>query len=318
MKKIILTTALLLTVACSNKFEPNENRLMYSNGNFYIYYNKQVIEIPKNTYITSDKKIEDYFYNFLGTHVKNKKELLTDLSRYFPQELTNFTTNEVVKGSNPIPTMAVGNKKIIDTISLENFLISQNLDTPVVENTEDNSTEVVNTKADLTNKKVAILNANTINGYARNLGQKLSESLKVTYTAENNESKTDPYTYIINHKLNENELNTLVNSLGIMYVKTKTDDNLKADSDVVIITGDDSKVNLPLEINSTLDKSELSEMLSAYKPSFKKTEEKVEKTSIKVSNENKYIAQLIKNKVSDAEIVIDDTVKDKIVITTNK
>lgn len=318
MKKIILTTALFLVIACSNKFEPNENRLMYSNGNFYIYYNKQVIEIPKNTYITSDKKIEDYFYNFLGTHVKNEKELLTDLSRYFPQELTNFTTNEIVKGSNPIPTMAVGNKKIIDTISLENFLISQKLDTPVVENTEDNISEVVNTKVDLANKKVAILNANTINGYARNLGQKLSESLKVTYTAENNESKTDPYTYIINHKLNENELNTLVNSLGIMYVKTKIDDNLKSDSDVVIITGDDSKVNLPLEINSTLDKSELSEILSAYKPSFKKTEEKVEKISIKVSSENKYIAQLIKNKVSDAEIVIDDTVKNKIVIITNK
>lgn len=316
MKKLLYTISLFALISCGIAQDNKEgNRLVLANDSYYVYYEKEVIEIPKGTYITKENKIDDYFYNivFIGKTVKNEKKLLLDLSKYFPHGITDVRIGEKPNSVVSLPVFKVDEKNMIDSIYLAEILVGQTAEALINLN---NTSEIVEVKdaniidpnVSLEGKTVEILNANGIQGFAANLGKAFETNLKMKYNAENYTQSSD-ISYIINHKLTEEEFNKFVNSLSLKYIKIKKDDNLKADADVVLITGNDAKVkNYPITIISNSDSSELKELLSSYNNvSVKKTDKEVKEIIIKHKAEDVVIARKLLSYIPEAKLEVDET-----------
>lgn len=314
MKKLLFVFSLLALLSCGIAEDNKEgNRLVVTENKYFVYYDSEVIEIPKGTYITTDKKIEDYFFDvaLLGKTLKDEKGLLADLSKYFPHEIL-----DVRKGTDPsaftaLPTIKLGEKVIVDSINLASILagdtaeslINVNNTSEIVEVKESNA---VNPDVSLEGKKVEILNANGIQGFASNLGKAFESNLKMKYNAENYNQSSD-ISYVINHKLSDAEFEKFVNSLSIKYIKIKNDDSIKPDSDIVIITGNDSKVNFPITILSNKESSELKDLLTTYNVSVKKTDQSIKEIVIKHKAEDVLIAKKLLSYIPEAKLEVDET-----------
>lgn len=327
MKKILTFIMLLTIFSCSSKNDEQNtnNKLAYTKDTYYVYYNQEIIKIPANTYITKDKNIDSYFFSFFGKHIKAEKQLKMDLNRYFPLGITEIVKlDKDPEDSKEIPLLDIETKKIVDPIKLSELLSGDVSALVIVDDTSEiiqiKDTNAVSPEISLEGKTVHILNANGINGFAKKLGESFNKNLGMEYIAENNSEKTD-MSYVINHKLTKQEFNKFVNSVGLKYIKIKEDNELMPEADVVLITGNDSKVKFPIEIQTKYQTSTLTSLLSEYKPSLKKIEDpdnKIIGITIKYNSEDKVIAEKILSYIPSAKLEEDNNLKDKIEIVTDR
>ena len=319
-KKIITLLTVLLIASCgvsSNK-EIEGNKVIKADGAYYLVYNTTVIKLTDDTYITKDKKVGDYY----NSKISNQEDdFLVDLKKYFPHGFNGIENGTTPEMYIDMPVLSLGDKNIIDSYKLAQDLSNKNPELLITQDITKENTEIVeNNEANLTGKKIAILNANGKAGYARTVGEKLKADLGVEYTSENN-SKSENFSYIINHKLTDVEIQKIIADLGLKYVKVLKDDTLKPEADAVIITGDDAKVVFNIEILSKSGNEEISKTLAGYTLNSKKetkynNQDIKDETSIMYNSEDMYIARALKSLIPDANLVVDETLNNKIVITT--
>lgn len=319
MKKILVILSFITLLSCGIKDDTNKgNRLIVTQDKYYIYYDNEVIELNKGTYITKENKIDDYFFDFkfVGKQLKDEKKLLSDLSKYFPHGIGEVAKGVAPKNAITLPIYDISGKKIIDSVKLANLLDGEsqiNSETNELEA----KTQIEEELVDLSNKKVEILNANGISGFAKKIGESLKNSLNMEYNAENYHTNSN-FTFVVNHKLSDKELETFVNSLNIKYVKILKDDNLKPESDVVLVTGNDSLVNYPITLITNNEQTELKNTLSSYKITIKKENNIAEGTIIKYRSEDEFIAKKIATLLENAKLEKDDTIKEGLIIQSSR
>ncbi|MDO5088686.1 MAG: LytR C-terminal domain-containing protein [Leptotrichiaceae bacterium] len=332
MKKILLVMiSLLFLISCFENTETlkSENRIFRTGDKYYVYYNGNTFELPKDMYLTKTKKVEQYFttgiLKQLNIGVLNKAELLNDLNKYFPSGINYITENEQPVGSVVIPVTTVGNEKHVDSIKFEKMLTAMPQGNNVGKSEEVKEETVVNTNPEetLKGKKIEVLNANGIDGFAKNIGEKLKAKFGLEYNAENH-TKPETMNYVIVRKLNETEVEALISEAGLKYVKIFEDKAVKPEADFVIITGNDAQISFPVEILTSGDKSLVSEKIQGYKPkTVKTTEFKGEKldgiNDIKVfyNPADIYTAKLIaKNIGGGVKLIADNEINGKIVVVS--
>lgn len=319
MKKGLIIFALISLMSCGMKDDTKKgNRLIVADNKYYIYYDDEVIELNKGTYITKESKIDDYFFDikFVGKQLKDERKLLLDLAKYFPHGISEIQKGQAPNNSIMLPTYNLGDKKIIDSVKLANILDGESLinsEASELEAKEETQVQDIS----LEGKKIEILNANGIKGYAKTLGESLKSTLKIEYNAENYNSPSN-FSYIINHKLNDKELELLINSLDVKYIKVLKDDNIKPDADVVLITGNDQKVDFPITLKTDKDNSELKTLLSSYKVNVKKERDITSGVVIKYNSEDEWIAKKIASIVGEVKLEKDDTIKNSLVIISSR
>lgn len=323
MKKFLLILSLISIFSCGIKEDTNKgNRLVLVGNSYYIYYDDEVIEIPSGTYLTKDTKVDDYFFSFMGKQIKDEKKLLVDLTKYFPHGITDIQRGSKPSNYTELPTYKVNGKTMVDSVKLADLLAGQ--DGEGLINSE-LSTDIIDVKngdevdpnVSLEGKKVEILNANGIPGFAKELGDALVNNLKMQYNAENY-GKPSNFTYIVNHKLTDQELSKLINSLNFKYIKVLDDPNLKPDSDVVLITGNDEKVNYPINILTKNGSTELQNMLEGYKVVVKKDENVADGVVIKYNKEDILIAKKLQSILNDAKLEEDNSIKQGLIIQSSR
>ena len=319
MKKIILIlVSLFMIFGCieyESKDVADKNRIFKSDNNFYVYYNGKFIEIPKGTYIANDKKIENYYIK----KIVNKSELLNDLNKYFPDKIEYVTKGEKPKESIKLPVITSDGKTYIDSVKLEKLLVE--LPTRVAKDDKENI--VAEEKpVSLEGKKIEILNANGIDGFASSLGDALMAKFKIVYNAENY-TQEENYSYIINNKLDDNAANELLSSLSIKYIKKMKPGQIKPDADLVIITGKDTETGFKTEIMSAAENSAITEKLKAYTPVFTKADKykdidlkKLTGIQINYNPEDYYTAYKLGKLLNTTNLVEDASLKDSIIILT--
>ena len=319
MKKIILILVSLFMIFGCIEYESKDvadrNRIFKSDNNFYVYYNGKFIEIPKGTYIANDKKIENYYIK----KIVNKSELLNDLNKYFPDKIEYVTKGEKPKESIKLPVITSNGKTYIDSVKLEKLLVE--LPTRVAKDDKENI--VAEEKpVSLEGKKVEILNANGVDGFASSLGDALKAKFKIVYNAENY-TQEENYSYIINNKLEENAVNELLSSLSLKYIKKMKPGQLKPDADLVIITGKDTETGFKTQIMSAAENSAITEKLKAYAPVFTKADKykdidlkKLSGIQINYNPEDYYTAYKLGKLLNTTNLVEDASLKDNIIILT--
>ena len=319
MKKIILILVSLFMIFGCIEYESKDvadrNRIFKSDNNFYVYYNGKFIEIPKGTYIANDKRIENYYIK----KIVNKSELLNDLNKYFPDKIEYVTKGEKPKESIKLPVITSDGKTYIDSVKLEKLLVG--LPTRVAQNDKENI--VAEEKpVSLEGKKIEILNANGIDGFASSLGDALMAKFKIVYNAENY-TQEENYSYIINNKLDDNAANELLSSLSIKYIKKMKPGQIKPDADLVIITGKDTETGFKTEIMSAAENSAITEKLKAYTPVFTKADKykdidlkKLTGIQINYNPEDYYTAYKLGKLLNTTNLVEDASLKDSIIILT--
>ena len=319
MKKIILIlVSLFMIFGCieyESKDVADKNRIFKSDNNFYVYYNGKFIEIPKGTYIANDKKIENYYIK----KIVNKSELLNDLNKYFPDRIEYVTKGEKPKESIKLPVITSDGKTYIDSVKLEKLLAE--LPTRVAQNDKENIV-AEDKPVSLEGKKIEILNANGIDGFASSLGDALMAKFKIVYNAENY-TQEENYSYIINNKLDDNAANELLSSLSIKYIKKMKPGQIKPDADLVIITGKDTETGFKTEIMSAAENSAITEKLKAYTPVFTKADKykdidlkKLTGIQINYNPEDYYTAYKLGKLLNTTNLVEDASLKDSIIILT--
>lgn len=330
MKKLLYMVSLLFLVSCGSKYNQSdikENSFLYKNGTYFVYYDKELLLIPEGTYITKNDNIENYFYSFFGKKVKDENKLEIDLSRYFPHGIKEvYELKEIPKEYKVIPTISILNgKNIIDTVKLANVLAENNQNALISVNditnelVEIKDTNQVDPNISLEGKLVSILNANGINGFAKALGESFAKNLKMNYIATNYNKKSN-ISYVINHKLSKEEFNKFVNSISLKYIEIKDDPNISPDADVVLITGNDSKVNFPIVIQSSNKKSELKDLLSEYKPIVVGVPGniKINGTTIEYNPKDIVIANKLTSYIPDSTLQENKDINGKIIILTDR
>ena len=319
MKKIILILVSLFMIFGCIEYESKDvadrNRVFKSDNNFYVYYNGKFIEIPKGTYIANDKKIENYYIK----KIVNKSELLNDLNKYFPDKIEYVTKGEKPKESVKLPVITSDGKTYIDSVKLEKLLVE--LPTRVAKDDKENIV-AEDKPVSLEGKKIEILNANGMDGFASSLGDALKAKFKIVYNAENY-TQEENYSYIINNKLEENAVNELLSSLSLKYIKRMKPGQIKPDADLVIITGKDTETGFKTEIMSAAETSAITEKLKAYTPVFTKADKykdidlkKLSGIQINYNPEDYYTAYKLGKLLNTTNLVEDTSLKDSIIILT--
>ena len=323
MKKIILILTLASLFSCGMREDTkNGNRMVLVGDNYYVYYDNQVIEIPKGTYLTKETKVDDYFFNFAGKHLKDERKLLVDLTKYFPHEIKEVQIGQKPENFVEVPRMNVNGKEMIDSIKLANILSGMDSDALI---NSDSSSEIIDVKnsnevdpnVSLEGKKVEILNANGIKGFAKQLGDAFATNLKMEYNAENY-SKASDMTYIINHKLTEAELNKFVNSISSKYIKILNDQSIKPDAVVVLITGNDANVQYPITLITKNANSDIQNILTDYQVILKQDSKVSDGVVIKYNKEDIFIAKKIANLLGEVKLQEDNNITKGLVIESSR
>lgn len=331
MKKIIIGMAsLVLFASCFENTEDlkNENRVFRTGDKYYVVYKGNTFELPKDLYLTENKKVEDYFtkgvLQKLKIEVLNKAELLNDLNKYFPNGIGYITENENISVNYQMPILNVGNEKHVDSIKFENILAglpNNNNEKNLKPNTGTNIEE--NGAMTLKGKKIEILNANGIDGFAKKIGDLLKETFGLEYNAENY-TKSETMNYIISKNLSENEIQTIIEKTGIKYVKIMEDNNIKPEADFVLITGNDEKIQFKLEIATLGTSSIVTDKIKEYNPEIVKSVtfaeepiEKMEDIRVVYNKEDLYTAKIIAKKLgNNVKLVESDKMNNRIVVVS--
>ncbi len=321
-KKLTVLLMLLAMVSCGTKTsgEIEGNKVVKVDNSYYLHYDDTVIKLNDDTYITKDKKVSDYFK---GSFFSNEEDdFLVDLKKYFPHGFNGIEKGKAPEEFTEIPLMSLGDKKIIDALALSLDLSSKNPELLIVkdETKDEEVKEEIKEEVDLTGKKVAILNANGIDGYARRLGESLKTTLGVEFLSENY-GKFEEFSYIVNHKLDSKELDKLIDTLNIKFIKVKNNSKLKSGHDVVIITGNDSKVKYNVEVLSKGGLKDVENALKGYsvttKMETKYNNENIKDDTIIMHNpEDIFIAKKILKLLPNSMLKEDAGLSNKLIITT--
>lgn len=324
MKKILIALILIFTVlACNNANLGQANKFIISpDHKYYIQYNQNLIELSPDTYVTKDKKISDYLsssFLFIKNPFANSN-LVTDLSKYFPEPLQGVEKSSVTAEVLQMPIFENNGKKHIDTVKLAEML--KNIGTVIVPK--------VDIQSDLIQKqpvtynfdglKLHILNANGINGVAKKTGDILANKLNVTFVSENNKTRSN-YTYIGSKTLDNDYLLKIVETAKLNNVKV--DNSIAEDSyaATVVLGKNTNKYNVSVLTNK--EKTEVLTLLNKnYNVSLgtKNENYKFDDNNIYVyyNPEDVLIAKQIANLLPKTKLEEDATIKDKIIVTTNR
>lgn len=336
MKKVLIGIAsIILFASCFQNVEElkKENRIFKTNGKYFVYYNGSTFELPNDLYLTKNKKVEQYFSSGLFNIFSNKSDLLNDLNKYFPDGINYVTENENIKPNIEIPLITVGNEKHIDSIKFEKIIeqlkkgevVQNNTATTTTNNTENNQ-NTVKTEVNLNGKKIEILNANGIAGFAKNIGDKLKTTFGLEFNAENY-NKPETMNYVITRKLNENEVLGILKNAGLKHVRIKEDATIKPDADFVLITGNDQTVPFRIEIATLGDSSVVTDKLSGYKTEIVKSVtfaeqpiDKMEDIQVVYNKADIYTAKLIESQLlslgKKVKLVESDKMNGRIVVVS--
>ena len=324
MKKILIILINLLLIFSCIEYETKDvagkNRVFKTENNFYVYYNGKYIEIPKGTYIANDKKIENYYIK----KIVNKSELLNDLNKFFPDSIEYVTKGEKPKESIKIPTISADGKVYIDSVKLEKLLaeLPRRAQTATGEKAEPGKEGTGEQPVNLEGKKIEILNANGLDGYASGLGEALKAKFKVEFNAENYE-KEENFSYVVNNKLSEKEVIEILDSLSLKYIKKLKPGELKPNADFVIITGKDENTGFKVQIFSSGEAADLTGKLKAYSPvltkgdKYKETDlKKLEGIQVIYNPEDYYTAYKIAQILKTDKLTEDAGLKNSVVVLT--
>lgn len=332
MKKFLLVMiSLLFFVSCFENAEKlkSENRIFRTNDKYYVYYDGNTFELPKDLYLTKTKKVEQYFTSGmlkqLNIGTLSKAELLNDLNKYFPSGIKYITENETPVGSALIPVTSVGNEKHVDSIKFEKMLANMPKAQEVKKDDETQEETVVNINPaeTLKGKKFEILNANGIDGFAKNIGEKLKAKFGIEYNAENY-TKPETMNYVIVRKLNGTEIEAILAEAGLKYAKILEDNTVKPNADFVLITGNDSQINFPIEIVTLAEKSVTADKIKGYNvKNIKSAEYKGEKldkiidVKIVYNPADIYTAKLLAKQIGGGvKLIADNEINGKITIVS--
>ncbi|CAM3087918.1 hypothetical protein [Streptobacillus ratti] len=321
-KKLTILLTLLTIVSCGTKTsaEIEGNKIVRVDNSYYLHYDDTVIKLTEDTYITKDKKVSDYFKGSLFSNEED--DFLVDLKKYFPHGFNGIEKGEAPKEFTEIPLMSLGDKKIIDAIALSLDLSSKSPELLIAkdETKDEEKIEEVKKEIDLKGKKVAILNANGIDGYAKRLGESLKTTLGIEFLSENY-GKSEKLSYIVNHKLTQEELDKLINTVNIKFIKVQNNPNLKPEQDAVLITGNDANVKYSVEVLSKSGLKDIENMLKEYTVTTKtetkyNNEDIKDETIIMYNPEDVFIAKKILRLLPNAILKEDASLSNKLIITT--
>ncbi|ACZ01549.1 hypothetical protein [Streptobacillus moniliformis] len=321
-KKLTLLLTLLTIVSCGNKTsaEIEGNKVVRVDNSYYLHYDDTVIKLTEDTYITKDKKVSDYFKGSLFSNEED--DFLVDLKKYFPHGFNGIEKGKAPEEFTEIPLMSLGDKKIIDAIALSLDLSSKNPELLIVKDeTKDYEIkEEVKEEVSLKGKKIAILNANGIDGYAKRLGESLKTTLGIEFLSENY-GKSEKLSYIVNHKLTPEELDKLINTVNIKFIKVLNNPNLKPEQDAILVTGNDANVKYNVEVLSKGGLKDVENALKGYMVTTKienkyNNEDIKDETVIMHNPEDVFIAKKILNLLPNAILKEDKSLNSKLIITT--
>ncbi|WP_064613413.1 hypothetical protein [Streptobacillus moniliformis] len=321
-KKLTLLLTLLTIVSCGNKTsaEIEGNKVVRVDNSYYLHYDDTVIKLTEDTYITKDKKVSDYFKGSLFSNEED--DFLVDLKKYFPHGFNGIEKGKAPEEFTEIPLMSLGDKKIIDAIALSLDLSSKNPELLIVKDeTKDYEIkEEVKEEVSLKGKKIAILNANGIDGYAKRLGESLKTTLGIEFLSENY-GKSEKLSYIVNHKLTPEELDKLINTVNIKFIKVLNNPNLKPEQDAILVTGNDVNVKYNVEVLSKGGLKDVENALKGYMVTTKienkyNNEDIKDETVIMHNPEDVFIAKKILNLLPNAILKEDKSLNSKLIITT--
>ncbi|WP_064590889.1 hypothetical protein [Streptobacillus moniliformis] len=321
-KKLTLLLTLLTIVSCGNKTsaEIEGNKVVRVDNSYYLHYDDTVIKLTEDTYITKDKKVSDYFKGSLFSNEED--DFLVDLKKYFPHGFNGIEKGKAPEEFTEIPLMSLGDKKIIDAIALSLDLSSKNPELLIVKDeTKDYEIkEEVKEEVSLKGKKIAILNANGIDGYAKRLGESLKTTLGIEFLSENY-GKSEKLSYIVNHKLTPEELDKLINTVNIKFIKGLNNPNLKPEQDAILVTGNDANVKYNVEVLSKGGLKDVENALKGYMVTTKienkyNNEDIKDETVIMHNPEDVFIAKKILNLLPNAILKEDKSLNSKLIITT--
>ncbi|WP_064615293.1 hypothetical protein [Streptobacillus moniliformis] len=321
-KKLTLLLTLLTIVSCGNKTsaEIEGNKVVRVDNSYYLHYDDTVIKLTEDTYITKDKKVSDYFKGSLFSNEED--DFLVDLKKYFPHGFNGIEKGKAPEEFTEVPLMSLGDKKIIDAIALSLDLSSKNPELLIVKDeTKDYEIkEEVKEEVSLKGKKIAILNANGIDGYAKRLGESLKTTLGIEFLSENY-GKSEKLSYIVNHKLTPEELDKLINTVNIKFIKVLNNPNLKPEQDAILVTGNDANVKYNVEVLSKGGLKDVENALKGYMVTTKienkyNNEDIKDETVIMHNPEDVFIAKKILNLLPNAILKEDKSLNSKLIITT--
>lgn len=321
-KKLTLFLTLLTIVSCGNKTsaEIEGNKVVRVDNSYYLHYDDTVIKLTEDTYITKDKKVSDYFKGSLFSNEED--DFLVDLKKYFPHGFNGIEKGKAPEEFTEIPLMSLGDKKIIDAIALSLDLSSKNPELLIVkdETKDDEIKEELKEEVSLKGKKIAILNANGIDGYAKRLGESLKTTLGIEFLSENY-GKSEKLSYIVNHKLTPEELDKLINTVNIKFIKVLNNPNLKPEQDAILVTGNDANVKYNVEVLSKDGLKDVENALKGYMVTTKienkyNNEDIKDETVIMHNPEDVFIAKKILNLLPNAILKEDKSLNSKLIITT--
>ncbi|QXW66224.1 hypothetical protein KX935_03120 [Streptobacillus moniliformis] len=289
-------------------------------NSYYLHYDDTVIKLTEDTYITKDKKVSDYFKGSLFSNEED--DFLVDLKKYFPHGFNGIEKGKAPEEFTEVPLMSLGDKKIIDAIALSLDLSSKNPELLIVKDeTKDYEIkEEVKEEVSLKGKKIAILNANGIDGYAKRLGESLKTTLGIEFLSENY-GKSEKLSYIVNHKLTPEELDKLINTVNIKFIKVLNNPNLKPEQDAILVTGNDANVKYNVEVLSKGGLKDVENALKGYMVTTKienkyNNEDIKDETVIMHNPEDVFIAKKILNLLPNAILKEDKSLNSKLIITT--
>lgn len=275
MKKYILVilSTIFLLVSCNNNTDlVGTNKIFRDNEKYYVLYEGNLFELPKNVKLTTNKTIDEYFTNgilkSLNIEVFNKTQLLNDLNKYFDNGIQYVSKNEVVQNPIQIPLLTTSDGVYIDSLRFEQIMkeINGNIYVNNTENkaiTNENTNANINLEELLNGKTVEILNANNINGFARQIGERLSDTYGINYNAENYTQK-EISNYVIQRDMTDQEITAILNVSGLKYIKVMEDTGIKQDANFILITGLDSDNGFEVEIVSNMENSTYTPLLNEY------------------------------------------------------
>lgn len=340
MKKYVLGIfcSIFMFVSCMNNTdEIGKNKVFRENDKYYILYEGNLFELPKDVKLTSNKTIEQYFTDGLiqklNIEVINKTSLLNDLNKYFDNGIQYVSKSEVVTNPVKIPLLTTSNGVYIDSLRFEQLMKSVNANTYMADNTENNditnqnAITTVNVEESLSGKHIEILNANNINGFAREIGNKLSERYGVSYNAENYSQK-EIYNYIIKRNMTDEEILAILDVAGLKYVKILEDTDVKPEANFVLITGSDDENDFEIEIVSNISDSIYNSKLNGYNvvnngivESYNNEDiSKLTKGKIYYNQSDKYTALILLKKLGENnfDLIENSELSNKIVLILNK
>lgn len=216
---------------------------------FVVYDEKLSLKIPSNIYIGKDKTVADYL------NKKDYSELFQVIKSIFPEDLEGYVVpkNNITAATEysiNIPTITNNNKNFILTSELDKVFIKLYYG----EEGNENKGNVL----------IDVLNASGTPGFSRKIGERIQADLGFKYNPATYEEESE-YSYIINNSLDPKQLQDLIASTNVKYIKIKAKSKLPTPANAVLILGKEMDGMLAINVykNGEADKENTNKLKKA-------------------------------------------------------